>query len=239
MKHTSRLFGEFTYKKDQIITFPKGLVGFPGCQHFVLRKSAKTAPVQWLLSVDDDGPDFAVIDPHLIDDRCTVRSLHVGRTTLDRLGAEDASELRQYAVVTVPEDTRRISMNLRAPILISPGTRRGVQRLESEMKTRAVRRPIYRELTGDEIEKTSGQLVLHRKLNETIRIGDDIVIEVISLEDGGVRLGVSAPKDVSIRRGENNVEPDTQMWEAQEDVDVEALASLLRESRARVDAAAG
>jgi len=45
-------------------------------------------------------------------------------------------------------------------------------------------------------------LVLARKNNESINIGDDIVITVLSIEGGTVKLGVKAPKDVKLLRGE-------------------------------------
>jgi len=45
-------------------------------------------------------------------------------------------------------------------------------------------------------------LVLARKNNESIHIGDDIVITVLSIEGGTVKLGVKAPKDVKLLRGE-------------------------------------
>lgn len=45
-------------------------------------------------------------------------------------------------------------------------------------------------------------LVLARKLDESIVIGDDIVIKVISIEKGVVKLGIDAPKDISIIRNE-------------------------------------
>ncbi|NQV22943.1 MAG: carbon storage regulator [Rhodopirellula sp.] len=45
-------------------------------------------------------------------------------------------------------------------------------------------------------------LVLSRKKEEVIRIGDEITIKVISIKGGGVRLGIDAPIDVSIVRSE-------------------------------------
>lgn len=45
-------------------------------------------------------------------------------------------------------------------------------------------------------------LVLARKVDEAIVIGDDIVIKVISVENGVVKLGIDAPKDISILRDE-------------------------------------
>ena len=45
-------------------------------------------------------------------------------------------------------------------------------------------------------------LVLARKLNESIVVNDDITITVISIDKGVVKLGIDAPKSVSIMRSE-------------------------------------
>ena len=45
-------------------------------------------------------------------------------------------------------------------------------------------------------------LVLSRKLDESIVIGDNITIKIISIDKGIVKLGVEAPKDISIVRSE-------------------------------------
>lgn len=45
-------------------------------------------------------------------------------------------------------------------------------------------------------------LVLTRKLNQSIMIGDDIEVSVISVMGDKVRLGIQAPRDVSVFRRE-------------------------------------
>jgi carbon storage regulator CsrA len=45
-------------------------------------------------------------------------------------------------------------------------------------------------------------LVLSRKQNEEIIIGDNVCIKVVGVFGSKVRLGISAPGHVSIRRGE-------------------------------------
>lgn len=45
-------------------------------------------------------------------------------------------------------------------------------------------------------------LVLSRRLDETVVIGDDIVVTVVEARHGRVRLGISAPVDVAVHRGE-------------------------------------
>ena len=45
-------------------------------------------------------------------------------------------------------------------------------------------------------------LVLTRRVGESIRIGDDIVVTVLELTRDQVRIGISAPRSVSVHRQE-------------------------------------
>jgi len=45
-------------------------------------------------------------------------------------------------------------------------------------------------------------LVLSRKINERIIIGENIELEILGIRGGVVRLGIKAPREVSIARHE-------------------------------------
>jgi carbon storage regulator len=45
-------------------------------------------------------------------------------------------------------------------------------------------------------------LILTRRVGEAIAIGDDVVVRVLDVQGRKVQLGVEAPKNVSIRRPE-------------------------------------
>lgn len=60
-------------------------------------------------------------------------------------------------------------------------------------------------------------LVITRKKNESILIGDDIEITIIKLDDGSVKIGIEAPKDKTILRKE--------IYEKVKEENLEAISS--------------
>jgi len=69
-------------------------------------------------------------------------------------------------------------------------------------------------------------LVLARKLDESIVIGDNIVIKVVSIENGVVKLGIDAPRDISIIRDELIKEVTEKNIAASNKVDKSVISSL-------------
>lgn len=45
-------------------------------------------------------------------------------------------------------------------------------------------------------------LILTRKEGESLRLGDDITVTVVSVKGGNVRIGVKAPRDLAVHREE-------------------------------------
>ena len=73
-------------------------------------------------------------------------------------------------------------------------------------------------------------LVLARKLNESIVIGDNIVVKVVSIDNGVVKLGIDAPRSVSIIRDELIQEVKEQNMAAlhqSDEHEISALSKLL------------
>jgi len=45
-------------------------------------------------------------------------------------------------------------------------------------------------------------LILTRRVGETLRINDDIMVTVLGVKGGQVRIGVDAPQEVAVHREE-------------------------------------
>ncbi len=62
-------------------------------------------------------------------------------------------------------------------------------------------------------------LILSRKLDESILIGDSITLKVISIDKGSVKLGINAPANVRVLRSEliNAVKDSNQAASTQQD----------------------
>jgi carbon storage regulator len=45
-------------------------------------------------------------------------------------------------------------------------------------------------------------LVLSRKIEEEIRIGDQVVVRILAIKDGQVKIGIEAPRSLRVFRGE-------------------------------------
>lgn len=45
-------------------------------------------------------------------------------------------------------------------------------------------------------------LILTRRIQESLKIGDDVTITVLSIKGNQVRIGIDAPRDVEVHREE-------------------------------------
>jgi carbon storage regulator len=73
-------------------------------------------------------------------------------------------------------------------------------------------------------------LVLTRKPGQSIMIGDGVEVQVLSVAGEKVRLGITAPRDVSIFRNEvyDRIESESGGGEEEDDVANAAVANALQ-----------
>ena len=69
-------------------------------------------------------------------------------------------------------------------------------------------------------------LILSRKQDDSVIIGDDIEIKIISIDKGSVRLGFSAPESCVILRGELKEAITSQNKQASQAMDKDAITQI-------------
>ena len=76
-------------------------------------------------------------------------------------------------------------------------------------------------------------LVLKRKAGESIIVADNIEIKIIEVEEGRIKIGIDAPKEVSIIRKEVLEETKSENKTAAEsrNIDKSALTKMLKNKK--------
>ena len=75
-------------------------------------------------------------------------------------------------------------------------------------------------------------LVLTRKLGESIRIGDDIIVKIVDLDGRHVKLGIEAPKSIAVNREEiyERIQRENKAASASKELSVQNFAAVLRQN---------
>ena len=122
-------FGVIQIAEDRVITFPKGLLGFPQAKRYCLLEPGEDACFFWLQSLDEPGLAFVVTDPALFvnDYSVPIRAEQLDELKLSRL--EDA---QVFVIVNKVEST--LTGNLQGPLVINTLSREGEQMVLAEKR---------------------------------------------------------------------------------------------------------
>jgi len=125
MKINTARFGAIEIDPERIITFKNGIPGFDD-RRFILLTPIETAPFCWLQSVDSPGIAFVVAEPMTFLPEYNPNIPDSAYSELN-FGPEDEKLL--LVVVVVPEDIRKMTANLAAPIIINVDKRLAKQEI--------------------------------------------------------------------------------------------------------------
>src|SRR5699024_10523508 len=111
--------------KEDIIKFPEGLPGFQEEKEFIIINSLEEDdPFQWMQSVKNSRLSFIVINPFLL---VLDYDFKLSESTVEKLKIKDEKDVAVFSIVVVPEDIKKMTINLAGPIIINAKERLGKQ----------------------------------------------------------------------------------------------------------------
>lgn len=127
MKIDTRYFGEIEMDESKLIHFENGLFGFEQYKDFTILYDSENGNdpfFSWLQCTTEKTLAFPVVNPQKVKaDYDPV----VEDGLLNDLGEFGEDDMVVLLLATVPRDVQKTSVNLKAPLIINAGTRRGVQ----------------------------------------------------------------------------------------------------------------
>ncbi len=128
MKVETTRFGSIEIDKDKIITFERGILGFPEDRHYALLPHDENSPFFWLQSLESPELAFVVINPAIIVDDY---NFEIPDEMEQELELEESSEAEVLVLVTFRsgngEKPVKLSANLLGPLIINVKNRRACQ----------------------------------------------------------------------------------------------------------------
>lgn len=141
--NTSR-FGDIKVTKEDILTFPEGLLGFNQLREFILLDDPDDEIFAWLQSCEVAEIAFPILEPELL-----LQGYHVQLSRFDHetLGLDEKSKawkeaIRVFCIVTIPTDPTLMTANLKAPVVINILNRRARQVVLPDNNL-SIREPIF------------------------------------------------------------------------------------------------
>ncbi|WP_394884650.1 flagellar assembly protein FliW [Clostridium butyricum] len=138
---TSKIYGEIEYEEKDIINFKKGILGLEHLNTYVLLKIDEYEPFQLLQSIEDEEIGFVLSCPF---DFYKDYEFDLNKELLKRLEIENEEEVMVFNTVTLNSDPKKITTNLKAPIIINISNNLGEQIILDKEKYK-IKHPLIKE----------------------------------------------------------------------------------------------
>jgi len=169
VKVTTTRFGELEVKRNDIIHFKEGLLGFENLKKFFIVDPGDQTLILWFQSIDDKDTAFPIIEPSIFSPNYSVKLLPPELTSLELENLSDASV---YTILTIPKKVTEMSANLKAPIIINNKNKLARQIVLQDSKLE-VKYEMYSDLKksimsfdSDDSTRTTARVTTDTKSNE-------------------------------------------------------------------------
>ena len=126
--NTSR-FGEVDVDQTRVISFPKGILGFPKYKRFVLIEAGEDSYFWWLQSIDTPDLAFVVTDPSLF---VPTYKVPLKAEQMQEMGLESLTDAQVFVIVN--KRGKVLTGNLQGPLVIHCGKCVGEQMVLSDRR---------------------------------------------------------------------------------------------------------
>ena len=122
-------FGRIVVEDERVMTFPRGLLGFPDYTRYALIQTGEENYFFWLQAVDEPNLAFVVTDPTIFfkDYEVPVRE-----ETAEELQLTDSSAMQTFVICN--KSGEWLTGNLLGPIVINAANRLAMQVVLTEKK---------------------------------------------------------------------------------------------------------
>lgn len=124
MEIKTRNFGKLEIDDSKIINFSEGIPGFDELKKYVMVLDNEDSPFYWLQSIDEPEIAFVMID---VFKYMPVYNPVIEKEVIENLGEYNSEEILIYNIAVIPEDINKMSVNLKAPVVINTRTGKGIQ----------------------------------------------------------------------------------------------------------------
>lgn len=123
----TRIFGEVNIDEEKVIVFQNGIIGFPELTKFALihdEEKGNAAGIRWMQSLQETSFAMPVMDPLVV---ISDYNPSIEDELLKSIGTLNIDEMLVLVTVSVPNDLTKMSVNLKAPIIINANERKACQ----------------------------------------------------------------------------------------------------------------
>ena len=136
----TKLFGKISVDESKLISFPQGIIGFPELKDFLLIHDGDgNGNIKWMQSIQEPAFAMPVVDPLTI---IPEYNPDIEDELLKPLGEITPDNMLVIVTITVPKDIEKMTVNLKAPMIINSETRKAAQLIIEDEKYQ-VKFPIY------------------------------------------------------------------------------------------------
>jgi Uncharacterized protein conserved in bacteria len=116
MKLYTKYHGIREYEENEIISFPKGLPGFRNLKKFIMFKIEENEVFSMLHSIEDLEIGLVVVSPFYVMKEYEFK---LDDDRIEELQIEKESDILVINTVCLNKDINKITVNLKAPIIIN------------------------------------------------------------------------------------------------------------------------